>query len=1232
MPDPGPINAPAGIPGSTLTLTNNFAFSDADVTDTHTVTSQFNTAASGVAVPLGTFVATEQNDTVNGSGGLTHWEYQVAADAVNALPHDTVRHEVFDVIVTDDQGGTATHQVAITIDGPPNNPPVIQNVGGVSVSVAEDGSVLLAAPSALVTDADNDTLTMTLHVGHGTLAPTTAILDAIANHTLTAIDTDGSDGTLSVSGSASAITAAIQAGTTYAPTSNYNQQDALDVAISDGHGGATQASVIINVTPVNDAPSGANKTVITNEDTGYVFQVADFGFSDPNDSPANALLAVKIATLPVAGSLTDNGSAVTAGQFVSVADITAGKLVFNPAANANGNGYASFTFQVQDNGGTPGVDLDQSPNTITVNVTPVNDAPSGADKTVITNEDTGYVFQVADFGFSDPNDSPANALLAVKIATLPVAGSLTDNGSAVTAGQFVSVADITAGKLVFNPAANANGNGYASFTFQVQDNGGTPGVDLDQSPNTITVNVTPVNDAPTVAHAIADQTATQGTPFTLQFAANTFNDVDIGDTLSYAAALSNGSALPSWLSFNATTRTFSGTPANSDVGTIAVKVTATDGSNASISDTFNIAVGNTNDAPVNTVPAGPLTVSEDTALALTSGNTISAHDVDGNLVSTQLSVLNGTLTVSLAGGASISAGASGSHALTLSGNETQINAALATLSYQGGPNFNGNDTLTVLSTDGGALADSDTVTINVTPVNDAPSGANKTVITNEDTGYVFQVADFGFSDPNDSPANALLAVKIATLPVAGSLTDNGSAVTAGQFVSVADITAGKLVFNPAANANGNGYASFTFQVQDNGGTPGVDLDQSPNTITVNVTPVNDAPSGADKTVITNEDTGYVFQVADFGFSDPNDSPANALLAVKIATLPVAGSLTDNGSAVTAGQFVSVADITAGKLVFNPAANANGNGYASFTFQVQDNGGTPGVDLDQSPNTITVNVTPVNDAPSGADKTVITNEDTGYIFQAADFGFSDPNDSPANALLAVKIATLPGAGSADRQWQCGDGGTVRRRLPTSRPASWCSTRPPMPTATATPASPSRCRTMAARQWRRSRPEPQHDHRQRHAGERRAERARTRRSPPTRTPPTPSRRPTSASAIRTTARPMRCWRSKITTLPAAGSADRQRRRGDGGTVRVGRRHHGRQAGVQPGRQCQWQRLRQLHLPGAGQWRHRQWRRRSRSEPQHDHRQRHAGQRCAERGGQDGHHQRGHRLRLSGGRLRL
>src|SRR5262249_15635730 len=156
-----------------------------------------------------------------------------------------------------------------------------------------------------------------------------------------------------------------------------------------------------------------------------------------------------------------------------------------------------------------------------------------------------------------------------------------------------------------------------------------------------------------------------------------------------------------------------------------------------------------------------------------------------------------------------------------------------------------------------------------------------------------------------------------------------------------------------------------------------DLDQSPNTITVDVTSVNDAPSGADKTITTLEDTAYTFTASDFGFSDANDSPANSLLAVNIATLPSAGSLTDNGTAVTAGQYVSVSHIISGYLKFTPASNANGAGYASFTFQVQDDGGSAngGVDLDQSPNTITVDVTSVNDAPSGADKTVTTLEDT-----------------------------------------------------------------------------------------------------------------------------------------------------------------------------------------------------------------------------------------------------------------
>ena len=111
-----------------------------------------------------------------------------------------------------------------------------------------------------------------------------------------------------------------------------------------------------------------------------------------------------------------------------------------------------------------------------------------------------------------------------------------------------------------------------------------------------TVNITPVNDAPTVANAVPDQSATQGTAFSLALAGNTFADAD-GDALTYTAQLTGGGALPGWLGFNATTGTFSGTPANSDVGTLSIDVAANDSNGGTVVDTFNIVVANTNDAP-----------------------------------------------------------------------------------------------------------------------------------------------------------------------------------------------------------------------------------------------------------------------------------------------------------------------------------------------------------------------------------------------------------------------------------------------------------------------------------------------------------------------------------------------------------------------------------------------------------------------------------------------------------
>src|SRR5205085_1120347 len=98
---------------------------------------------------------------------------------------------------------------------------------------------------------------------------------------------------------------------------------------------------------------------------------------------SNSFNRVEITTVPGAGSLTLNGGAVHAGDFVTKTQLSGNQLVFTPAANANATPYASFSFQVEDDGGSAngGVNLDQSPNTFTFNVAPVNDKPSATDGT-----------------------------------------------------------------------------------------------------------------------------------------------------------------------------------------------------------------------------------------------------------------------------------------------------------------------------------------------------------------------------------------------------------------------------------------------------------------------------------------------------------------------------------------------------------------------------------------------------------------------------------------------------------------------------------------------------------------------------------------------------------------------------------------------------------------------------------------------------------------------------------
>ncbi|HEX5377227.1 MAG TPA: choice-of-anchor L domain-containing protein [Phenylobacterium sp.] len=121
-----------------------------------------------------------------------------------------------------------------------------------------------------------------------------------------------------------------------------------------------------------------------------------------------------------------------------------------------------------------------------------------------------------------------------------------------------------------------------AYTVRIND---SAGAQVDQVVN---FTITGTNDAPTLATPLADASLTAGSTFTYSLAAGTFADVD-GDALTLKATLADGSALPSWLVFDAATGGFSGTPQAS--GALDVKVTATDAGGLAASDVMTFTIG-----------------------------------------------------------------------------------------------------------------------------------------------------------------------------------------------------------------------------------------------------------------------------------------------------------------------------------------------------------------------------------------------------------------------------------------------------------------------------------------------------------------------------------------------------------------------------------------------------------------------------------------------------------------
>ena len=179
---------------------------------------------------------------------------------------------------------------------------------------------------------------------------------------------------------------------------------------------------------------------------------------------------------------------------------------------------------------------------------------------------------------------------------------------------------------------------------------------------------------------------------------------------------------------------------------IRVTVSYTDGGGTleSITSANSVAVQAINVAPVNSVPIAQ-NINEDNLLSITG---ISVSDASGGtLISTNLQVNNGSVSVTPSGSATISAGANNSNNLTITGSISDVNATLASLSYQGDSNYSGSDILTIISTDNAnnSLSDTDTLSITISAVNDNPVGL-PTIIGILAQGQTLTAVTSGISD------------------------------------------------------------------------------------------------------------------------------------------------------------------------------------------------------------------------------------------------------------------------------------------------------------------------------------------------------------------------------------------------------------------------------------------------------------------------------------------------------
>ena len=360
-------------------------------------------------------------------------------------------------------------------------------------------------------------------------------------------------------------------------------------ALAD-NGGPTFTHLLNPGSPALDAGNNAAASALTTDQRGTGFArlsntTIDIGAFEFQPAVVSNTAPTAVVLSPSSASLAENASTTSATELSTITitddangtntlslggadaarfEIVTGKLFLKAGVALDHETKSSYSVRVNVDDTTVGSTPDAFAD-FTLTITNVNEPPTLAAPIADqeTAEDALFSFTFADNTF---NDVDAGDSLTYSTSSLP--GWLSFAASTRTFSGTPANADV----------------GFVDVTVTATDLSSTT------ASETFRITVTNTNDTPTLEIPIADQSVTEGSAFSFTFAVNTFADVDVGDSLTYSARTSSGSSLPSWLHFNAATRTFSGTPTSAHVGSVSIDVTATDTSNASVTETFDLAV------------------------------------------------------------------------------------------------------------------------------------------------------------------------------------------------------------------------------------------------------------------------------------------------------------------------------------------------------------------------------------------------------------------------------------------------------------------------------------------------------------------------------------------------------------------------------------------------------------------------------------------------------------------